>query len=230
VTIRAVLFDLDDTLVDHRGATERGLRAWLTSLELDGPLEEHVERWFALEVRHYERAQRGEISYAEHRRARIRGFLPQWDLADDAIADDTYAGFLACYRASWRAHRDAGPALHRARERGLTVGILTNGEQHVQEHKVRRTGLADHGVPVLASSILPAAKPDPRAFHAACRHLGVAPTETIMVGDSLRHDVRGAIGAGLQAVLLDRAGRYGGKTLPGTVRITRLRDLTMPGS
>jgi putative hydrolase of the HAD superfamily len=230
MTIRAVLFDLDDTLVDHRGAAERGLRAWLAGLALEGPLEEHVERWFALEVRHYERAQRGEISYVEHRRARIRGFLPSWDLADDALADATYAGFLGCYQAAWRAHRDAGPALQRAHDHGLRVGILTNGEQHIQERKVRRTGLAAYDVPVLASSALPAAKPDPRAFHAACGRLGADPSETVMIGDSLRNDVRGAHRAGLHAVLLDRSGRYAGKTLPGAARITRLRDLAMPGA
>lgn len=230
VPARGILFDLDDTLVDHRGATERGLRAWLGSLTLDGPLEEHVERWFALEVRHHRRAQRGEISHAEQRRARIRDFLPGWDLADDRLADETYAGFLACYRAAWRAHRDAAPALRRALASGYAVGILTNGDQRSQEAKLHRTGLAAYDVPVLASSSLPAAKPDPRAFHAACRALGTAPTATVMVGDSLRHDAHGATRAGLQGVLLDRTGRYRQKQLPGIIRITRLRDLATPGS
>lgn len=225
MTTRAILFDLDDTLVDHRGAAERGLRAWLAGLELDDSLEALMERWFVLEVRHYERAQRGEISYQEQRRARIREFLPSWDLADDAVADDTFADFLGCYQAAWRAHHDAGATLRRTLEAGLAVGILTNGEQAIQESKLQRTGLSSYDVPVLASSSLPAAKPDPRAFHAACAKLGVAPEETVMVGDSLRHDVRGAIGAGLRAVLLDRSGRYDGRVLPGATRITRLRDL-----
>lgn len=229
MTIRALLFDLDDTLVDHRGAAERGVRAWLTGLGIaEHPLavEEHVERWFALEARHYPRAQRREISYVEHRRLRVREFLPGWDLADDALADDVYAGYLGCYRAAWRAFDDAAAALDGARAAGLRVGVLTNGEHGVQTEKLRRTGLLRPDVPVLASSHLPAAKPDPRAYLAACEHLGAAPEHTLMVGDSLRLDVLGAQRAGLQARLLDRHGRHASSTGPAGVRsVRRLADL-----
>jgi putative hydrolase of the HAD superfamily len=226
MTFQALLLDLDDTLVDHRGAADRGLRAWLTGLgvaETASDLEAHVERWFVLEARHYERAQRGEITYVEHRRARIRDFLPGWDLADDALADDVYAGFLGYYRASWRAFDDAAAAIERARSAGLPVGILTNGELAIQTEKMRRTGLLRDDVPVFASSALPAAKPDPRSYLAACAALGADPAATLMVGDSLRHDVVGAQRAGLQARLLDRYGRYDARR--AGVRVTAVRGL-----
>lgn len=222
-TFEGVLFDLDDTLVDHRGAADRGVRAWLAGLGLaqtPSELEELVERWFALEARHYERAQRREISYQEQRRVRIREFLPSWELADDDLADDVFSGFLGCYQAAWRAFGDAAAAIERALTDGLRVGILTNGDARVQTEKLRRTGLLRHDVPVFASSELPAAKPDPRSYAAACAGLGVRPGRTLMVGDSLRHDVLGARRAGLTGVLLDRHGwaRAGGE-------IARVRDL-----
>ncbi|MBM7518167.1 HAD family hydrolase [Nocardioides nitrophenolicus] len=226
MTLQALLLDLDDTLVDHRGASERGLRAWLAGLGLaqtPAELEAHVERWFVLEARHYERAQRGEVSYVEHRRARIRDFLPGWDLADDALADDVYAGFLGCYRAAWRAFDDAAAAIARARAAGLAVGVLTNGQLPVQTEKLRRTGLLRPDVPVFASSALPAAKPDPRSYLTACAALGADPGATLMVGDSLRHDVVGAQRAGLQARLLDRHGRYDARR--AGVRVTAVRGL-----
>ncbi|WP_435770383.1 HAD family hydrolase [Nocardioides sp. SYSU DS0651] len=211
MTIRALLLDLDDTLVDHRGAADRGLRTWLAGLglaETPSDLESHVERWFALEARHYERAQRRELSHAEQRRVRIREFLPGWDLADDALADDVFAGFLGCYQAAWRAFDDASAVVERALAGGLRVGVLTNGERAIQTEKLRRTGLLRDDVPVFASSHLPAAKPDPRAYLTACTALGVDPAATLMVGDSLRHDVVGATRAGLSALLLDRPGWY----------------------
>lgn len=226
--VEAVVFDLDDTLVDHRGATDRGLRGWLAGLGLaDDPaaLEQHVERWFALEALHHGRSRRGELGHLEQRRARIRAFLPGWDLADDRIADDTFAGFLACQRAAWRAFDDAAGAIVAARAAGLAVGILTNGERAVQEDKLRRTGLGRWGVPLFASSELRFAKPDPRAYRAACAGLGVAPARCVMVGDSLRLDVVGAQRAGLTGVLLDRAGWFRPERHPG-VRTPRLRGLT----
>ncbi|MDQ6524706.1 HAD family hydrolase [Nocardioides sp. LHD-245] len=224
MTFQALLLDLDDTLVDHRGAADRGLRAWLSGLGLaDSPsdLEAHVERWFVLEARHYERAQRGEVTYVEHRRARIRDFLPGWDLSDDTLADDVYAGFLGYYRAAWRAFDDAAAAIERFRRSGLPVGILTNGELSVQTEKLRRTGLLRADVPVFASSALPAAKPDPRSYLAACAGLGTDPGATLMVGDSLRHDVVGAQRAGLQARLLDRYGRHDARRSGARVQTVR---------
>lgn len=224
-----VLFDLDDTLVDHRGASDRAVRAWIDGLGLDGSVEEHVDRWIALETRHHERAQRGEISYVEQRRVRVRAFLPGWDLADDTLADDTFAGYLGYYRAAWSAFADAAPAIRSALDAGLAVGVLTNGDQQVQETKLRRTGLAAFGVPVLASSSLPAAKPDPRAFLAACATIGSDPARTTMVGDSLVHDVRGALAAGLGAVLLDRRGRYDRRPqdVAGVTRVRGLGELAL---
>jgi len=223
--VTGVLFDLDDTLFDHRGAVERGLRVWLDSLGLDGLLEEQVDRWFSLEALHHERFQRGEISHVEQRRVRIRAFFTDCDLRDDAVADDVFGGYLACYRAAWSAFHDAGAALARVRALGLPVGILTNGDQSIQETKVRRTGLASYGVPVYASSSLPAAKPDPRAFHHACADLGVDPAGVVMVGDSLRHDVAGARAAGMAGVLIDRVGRYRADEVRGVSRIRSLADL-----
>ena len=223
--VSGVLFDLDDTLFDHRGAADRGVRIWLASLGLDGMLEDHVERWFALEAFHHERFQRREISHVDQRRARIRAFLPGWDLADDAVADDTFAGYLACYRAAWSAFADAAAALEQALAAGLKVGILTNGDQAVQETKVSRTGLASYGVPVYASSSLPAARPDPRAFRHACADLGVDPAGVVMVGDSLRHDVQGARAAGMAGVLIDRVGRYRADEVDGVARIGSLAEL-----
>jgi putative hydrolase of the HAD superfamily len=79
---------------------------------------------------------------------------------------------------------------------------------------------------VFASSSLPAAKPDAAAFAIACDRLGVEPEACVMVGDSLRHDVHGALGAGLAGVLVDRDGRYDDRAdALGVRRIKSLAEL-----
>ena len=52
-------------------------------------------------------------------------------------------------------------------------------------------------MPLLASSDLPAAKPDARAFRAACERLGSAPDQTLMIGDNPLTDMAGGEAAGL---------------------------------
>jgi putative hydrolase of the HAD superfamily len=49
-------------------------------------------------------------------------------------------------------------------------------------------------------------KPHRSIFSEALQRLGVQPSEALMVGDSVRDDVEGALGAGMHAVLVHRSG------------------------
>ncbi|WP_209305734.1 HAD family hydrolase [Mycobacterium sp. PS03-16] len=204
----AVLFDLDDTLLDHRGAANDALVAWAVHAGLDVAAEELAAMWLRLEREYYDRYQRGELSKLEQRRARIRAALHPAELTDDE-ADDMFGTYWELYSSAWRAFPDAVAAVRRALDRGLRVGVLTNGDARDQRRKVEMTALAELDLPLFASSDLPSAKPDPRAFEFACNALGVEPRSCLMVGDSLVNDIEGALGAGLPAVLLDRSGSRG---------------------
>lgn len=218
---RAVLFDLDDTLVDQVGAARSAAVAWAATLGIRDPGV--YDRWALISERHYARGQRREISFQGQRRERVREFLGR--TLTDTEADELFAGYLERYEAGWTAFDDALPALRRLRAAGVTVGILTNGDESQQRRKLDRVGLAGEIDLLIASSGLPAGKPDPRAFQHAVTLLGVEPARVLMVGDSLEKDVRGALAAGLPAVLLDRDGDHGGAPAD---RIRTLDELKAP--
>jgi len=94
---------------------------------------------------------------------------------------------------------------------GIAVGVLSNGWNPLQIAKARRAGF---GGPVLASADLGVQKPDPAAFGALARELGVDPSRCLYVGDDPRADVGGALGAGFQAVWLDHEGKKYPNDLP----------------
>lgn len=213
--LRAVIFDLDDTLVDHTSAADEAAVSWAHALGVDDP-HPHA-RWAEVGAVHYARYQRRELTFAEQRRQRVRDFLGR-DL-DDASADAHFADYLARYEAGWRAFDDAAPALRRVRAAGLGVGVLTNGDATQQRSKAERLGLTPDIDVLVASSDLPAGKPDAGAFLHTTRLLGVAPDDALMVGDSLPHDVHGALSAGLQATLLDRRDNH------PAVDVRRIRSL-----
>lgn len=220
--MRAVLFDLDDTLVDYASAARVAVSAWAE--EHGVAATDTVARWDAITEFHYARYQRRELTFQEQRRARVREFLRVE--ADDTEADELFAGYAVRYEAAWTAFDDALPALHRVRAAGLTTAVLTNGDEEHQRLKLERVGLAAAVDELIASSSLPAGKPDPRAFHAAAQRLGHAPGELLMVGNSLEHDVRGALAAGIEAVLLDRHDVHAGEPVR---RIRSLRELESLG-
>lgn len=221
MTIRAVVFDLDDTLVDHSGAARAGFRAWFPTLGAAPlPLEEAEALWFALEWRDYQRYLAGELTHTGMRRSRLGEFRRALGLEVPAEheLDLAYADYLAAYTRAWRPYDDAVATLTRVRAAGLATAVLTNGDQVQQEAKLRATGLLPLCGWVFASSALGVAKPSAGAYDAVATALGLSPGELMMVGDHPVNDVSGAREAGWRAVHLDRSG-----VGPGS--IARLADL-----
>lgn len=200
----AILFDLDATLIDQESASAPAVREWGIELGLD--LDGIVERWATISSRHYVRYQAREITFQGQRRERVREFLER-DLGDEA-ADDLFAGYLRRYETGWTMYADTIPCLERLQSAGVTLGILTNGDRAQQMQKIDRFGIAGFFNAIVCSSDLPYGKPHAGAFEAAAVALGRAEADVLMVGDNIENDVRGALRAGLRAVLLDRGGEY----------------------
>ncbi|WP_337590370.1 HAD family hydrolase [Kribbella sindirgiensis] len=209
--VKAVVFDLDNTLFDHTGCAVAGLRSWVTELGIT-PTDELVAEWFVIEEDQFGRFLAGEITHQGQRRGRLRAFLPVLGLpvpATDAELDEVFTGYLTQYTNNWIAYPDARPALEVARSNGWRIGVLTNGSTKQQNAKLRAIGLADLIDVVCTSEELGVSKPDPRAYRRVCEALGVEPSETMMVGDNLELDVVAARAAGLTAQHLDRAAGQG---------------------
>jgi len=92
---------------------------------------------------------------------------------------------------------DTIAALQRA---GIAVLIVTNSDGHGEEN-LRASGFA--GVPVIDSTVVDAAKPDPRIFEIALARARTSASATIHVGDALAGDVAGAHAAGITPIHFD---------------------------
>ncbi len=100
---------------------------------------------------------------------------------------------------------DARPCLTRLRDAGLAVGLISNTTRDLDEllDAFDLRHLVDGAV---TSAQVGLFKPAREIFVAALATIGADARETVMVGDSYRDDVEGALAAGLSAVLLDRDG------------------------
>lgn len=114
-----------------------------------------------------------------------------------ALAQPAYDAFMAA-RQRVTLYDDVLPILA-SWSRRLPLVAITNGNANLRE-----IGLADYFVGVISAHEIGVAKPDPRVFRAACELAGVAPAQTLHIGDDLMLDVEGAVAAGLQAVWLLR--------------------------
>jgi len=203
-----VLFDLDGTLVDHRSAADTAVGKWAATHGGASVAEgdAFALEWSRLEALHFAAYLKGEVTFQGQRRRRIAEFLEflRRPVPDDDALDRLFDSYLELYEGGWVAYGDVVPSLDRLADAGVTLGVLTNGDEAQQRSKLRAVGLLDRFACVVASSSLPAAKPAADAFVLACERLGKSPDSVFYVGDNLQTDALAATQAGLRGVWLNR--------------------------
>lgn len=218
-----IFFDLDDTLLDHRSAQDKAALAWREAVgERLVPHSEtnFPEIWHSTTLCHWKLFERGEISFAEQRRRRIRDILRDSHLSDQD-ADELFALYLPLYEANWRLFPDVLPCLELLR--GQQLGVLSNGELGQQTRKLERFGLTRRFQVVVIWGGNGPRKPAPEAFELAARKAGVQAVECLYIGDGIESDAVAARSAGWRGVWLDRTGMMVAPN--GIERITSLLDV-----
>lgn len=232
--LKAVLFDLDDTLMPDESAANEALVATAQVAKQwhnipPGDLKDAVRRvarrlfrahpvvapydgnfdvssWSALSAR---------FDGEDDEMKQLRAWVPEyrhevWSgaLAENGIADPLLADTLSCvYVAERRARYQPFPdALQVLRELGQTfrLGLVTNGPGDLQYDKLDVSGLKGCFGAVVVSREAGFAKPDPRIFAIALDRMGVAASDSVFVGDNPRTDIKGAHAAGVKAVWFNR--------------------------
>ncbi|MEV8550948.1 HAD family hydrolase [Streptomyces glaucescens] len=226
MSIRAVVWDVDDTLFDYATADREGMRAHLAAEGLPdrhGGPERALARWKDLTERHWARFAAGRVSFEGQRRDRVRDFLER--PLTDAEADAWFERYLAHYEAVWALFPDVLPVLD-ALAASHRHAVLSNSSLTVQDRKLRALGVRHRFEAVLCAAELGVSKPEAGAFLAACEALSLPPEQVAYVGDHPEIDGRGAAEAGLLSVWIDRPGGSAAVVVPsGPHRIVSLSEL-----
>jgi len=199
---RAVLFDVDFTLI-YPGPTFRGegYRAFAARYGMDveaarfedgvasaAPLLHSPDDVYDPEIF---------IAYT----SRIIEVMGGTGSRIDDCSREIYREWAACQH--FELYDDVPEVMKQLADSGLRIGLISNTHRCLasfQSHfdlqgLVNATiSSSDHGL----------MKPHPSIFNAALALLGVAPADAVMVGDSLKHDVEGALNVGMRAILLNR--------------------------
>ena len=198
--VRAALFDLDDTLFDHRRSARAALarvhETFAHSVAFEA-FERHHTRY--LEEMHIE-VLAGRIDLDEARRERFRRVFRALGLElTDAETSNAAAAYRSGYLSARRATEGAAALLAAVHARAR-VAIVSNNLLEEQRDKLQFCGLETFVDALVVSAEAGISKPDPGIFHLALERVGVAATDAVMLGDSWAADITGAKAAGIRAV------------------------------
>lgn len=200
-SIQFIYFDLDDTLLNHRQAEQRGLADVYRDFEAHFnhvSLEAVHETYHTHSVPLWRQYAHGEIGKYDLMRLRFERTL-QTLAVKGLEAEALNAIYLNHYARHWTFPDAARHAFHTLANH-FPVGILTNGFAEIQHAKFDRfPALRDRAEVLIISEEVGVMKPNAEIFAHAAEVAGTPAEALLYIGDSYTSDVQGALGAGWQS-------------------------------
>lgn len=239
--LRAVLFDLDDTLHDDTRAfqsaadevaREVAAEHGVDALRLKAAYIEEAEGfWKRLTA---EQVQEALVNRLSSLRARLWGSaLAAVGLDDPRVAETSAVNYNLYRKKYFALFPGALDLLKMLRGAGKKLGMITNGVSETHREKIALLEISEFFDAIFLADETGMVKPDPRLFAHACERLGTEPAAAAMVGDRYERDIAGALEAGLYAIWLnlrDEAVPAGARPPNAVVKtIAEAKSYLLPG-
>ena len=209
---KAIIFDMDDTILSDDEAAEKCWRQTCNEMARRIPVDDPEEltaviqefrRWYWSDP---ERIRRGSLDLGRARLELLSMAFGRYGIDDDVLKQDMSDAYQKLKSATVQLIPGALDTLQALRVCGTRLGLITNGDAQGQRAKVVKAGLVPFFESILIAGEFGVAKPDPRVFHQTLDDLRVSPGEAWMVGDNLYADVGGAQAVGIYGIWIDWRG------------------------
>lgn len=209
--VKAVYFDLDDTLCGYWDASKAALR---TAFAEHGPegysAEEMVEHWaaafreFSPQVKKLDLYQEYLKSGTKTRTEQMRRTLAQVGITDEERAEALSHRYMSQRDANLRLFPESLEVLNHLKGR-YPMGLITNGPADIQRQEIGTLAISDYFDHVYIEGEVGFGKPHQDVFDMARQAVGFEPGEILFVGNSYAHDIQPAILAGWKTFWVRRA-------------------------
>ena len=189
--VKAVLFDLDGTLLDRDQSLQRfvndqyeRLNAFLSHIQK----EQYVSRFIQLDKRGYV----------------WKDKVYQQLIDEFTIVSITWEALLQDYLNEFKHHCVGFPHIHEMlgglKKNGFALGMITNGYGQFQMDNINALQIEQYFDVILVSEWEGIKKPNPQIFMNALQKLHVEPSESVFIGDHPENDVKAAQYVGMKAI------------------------------
>lgn len=194
-TIKAVLFDFDETLHDRMQA-------------FDGYVADFLAHFCpGISVAEKEKRAADMVRYCGGGYTQGRDYYEKlgelWHWADRPPAETCITYYNRNFPKYCNVFPEAKTLFARLKELGYTVGVVTNGPSELQHGKLEGSGLMPWCDFLVVSGDVGVHKPDPRIFLYTAEKYGLDPAACVYVGDHPVNDMETALKAGMHAIRMN---------------------------
>jgi putative hydrolase of the HAD superfamily len=189
--VKAVLFDLDGTLLNRETSIEQFIAAQYDRLHNHLghiPKKNYMTRFIELDCN-------GHV---------WKDKVYQTLATEVAIAEMSWQALLDDYDTQFQFHCVPFDFLHETldllKQQGYKLGIVTNGLGPFQSRTIAGLEIQDYFDAILISEVEQVRKPQPEIFQRAMKRLGVSTVNSVFVGDHPEADISGAKSANMKAI------------------------------
>jgi putative hydrolase of the HAD superfamily len=207
---RHLFFDLDHTLWDFDANAKVTLQELYAGLDLEKAGVHDFDLFYRSYLIHNERLwekyRNGTIKSEELRWKRMWNTLMEFKVADEALAKKLGLKFLEMLPMRNLLFPDTVDTLQYLNNKGYLLHLITNGFEETQHHKLRNSGISRFFIEVITSETSNSIKPKKEIFDYALEKAKALQHHSIMIGDSVEVDIKGAMNAGIDQVYVNYLG------------------------
>jgi putative hydrolase of the HAD superfamily len=222
LTVKAVLFDLGNTLV-----YQNPYKTFQKILGTHGIIRttEEIEEAFAKTGREFDIEKHSSFSAHEFYTQLNITILKHLGITHSnslqALAEDIDIQWFKASKIY--VYRDVKPTLAKLKKMGLKLGLITDGYESDLEKILPKVGFQKFFDVCVCGDTVGKRKPNPQVFKHALNQLNIQASEAIFVGDRLDTDYLGAKKAGMTPILIRREGNK--QEVAGVRSITSLKEV-----
>jgi putative hydrolase of the HAD superfamily len=202
-----LFFDLDHTLWDFDTNAMETLADVYSSLSLKEAGVNDFDLFCARYLHHnailWDRYHNGFISGEDLKWKRMWRTLLEFKIGSEELARKMSHEFLEILPTKQNLFPHTREILQHLKEKKYVLHLITNGFEKTQWRKLNNSNLGQYFEEVITSEGSNSVKPNKEIFEYALNVTGAQLNESIMLGDNLEADIKGAINAGMDCVFVN---------------------------
>ncbi|MBK1439374.1 YjjG family noncanonical pyrimidine nucleotidase [Parapedobacter sp. ISTM3] len=201
-----IFFDLDHTLWDFEKNAEETLLELFDTYRFSafgfGSAELFIETYNRNNHRLWASYHHGKITKAELREARFADTFSELGVDPRLFPKAFETDYLRLCPQKTNLFPHVHETLGYLQEK-YTLHLISNGFGDAAETKVTKCNLKKYFTTIVISETVGVHKPHPQIFHYAVANAKTAIPQSVMIGDSLDADIRGALNVGMDAIFFN---------------------------